>query len=85
MLYFRYNKSRNKSRLLGCRKGKVRRWGSSLGIVVPREIARALRLTAGDEVVVDLQRASGLEEAFRSLKDWDVDPQKLKDELRRGW
>ena len=66
-------------------KARVRRWGSSLGIVVPREIARALGLTPGDEVVVDFQRASGLEEAFGSLKDWDVDPQKLKDELRRGW
>jgi len=66
-------------------KAKVRRWGSSLGIVVPREIAKALRLNPGDEVIVDFQRASGVEEAFGSLKDWDVDPQKLKNELRGGW
>jgi hypothetical protein len=62
----------------------VRRWGSSLGIVVPREIVKELRLEAGREVVIDIDRA-GIEEAFGSLKDWAVDPQKLKDELRRGW
>ena len=65
-------------------RAKVRRWGSSLGIVVPSEIARTLHLKAGDEIVVDIDQ-TGIEEAFGSLKDWTVDPQKLKDELRRGW
>jgi len=63
---------------------RVRRWGSSLGIVVPSEIAKELRLKAGDEVVLEIDQA-GIEEAFGSLRDWTVDPQKLKDELRRGW
>jgi len=63
---------------------KVRRWGSSLGIVVPSEVAKELRLKAGDEVVLEIDQA-GIEEAFGSLRDWDVNPQKLKDELRRGW
>ncbi|HYS73476.1 MAG TPA: AbrB/MazE/SpoVT family DNA-binding domain-containing protein [Thermoplasmata archaeon] len=63
---------------------KVRRWGSSMGIVVPSEIAKELKLKAGDEVVFEIEQA-GIDEAFGSLKDWAVDPQKLKDELRRGW
>jgi len=63
---------------------RIRRWGSSLGIVVPSGIARSLRLRAGDEVVIEIDQA-GIEEAFGSLKDWTVDPQRLKDELRRGW
>jgi len=65
-------------------RARVRRWGSSLGIVVPSGIARSLRLRAGDEVVIEIDQA-GIEEAFGSLKDWTVDPQRLKDELRRGW
>ncbi len=65
-------------------RAKVRRWGSSLGIVVPSEIAKELRLKAGDDVVLEIDQA-GIDEAFGSLKDWAVDPQKLKDELRRGW
>ena len=65
-------------------RATVRRWGSSLGLVIPREVARRLHLEPGDDVVVDLNRA-GVAEAFGSLRDWAVDPQKLKDELRRGW
>ncbi len=65
-------------------RARVRRWGSSLGIVVPSEVVKELQLKAGDEAIVEIDRA-GIEEAFGSLKDWAVDPQKLKDELRRGW
>ncbi len=65
-------------------RARVRQWGSSLGIVVPRQVAKELRLKAGDEVVLEIDEA-GIEEAFGSSKDWVVDPQKLKDELRRGW
>ena len=63
---------------------KVRRWGSSLGIVVPSEVAKELRLKAGDKVVLEINQA-GIEDAFGSLRDWAVNPQRLKDELRRGW
>ncbi|TMA00759.1 MAG: AbrB/MazE/SpoVT family DNA-binding domain-containing protein [Betaproteobacteria bacterium] len=65
-------------------RARVRRWGSSLGIVVPSEVVKELQLKAGDEAIVEIDRA-GIEEAFGSVKDWAVDPQKLKDELRRGW
>lgn len=63
---------------------KVRRWGSSLGIVVPSEVAKELRLKAGDKVVLEINQA-GIEDAFGSLRDWAVNPQRLKDDLRRGW
>jgi len=65
-------------------RARVRRWGSSLGIVVPSEVVKELQLKAGDEAIVEIDRA-GIEEAFGSVKDWAVDPQKLKDELRWGW
>ena len=55
-----------------------------LGIVLPPEMVKELRLEAGREVMVDI-RPAGIEEAFVSLKNWTVDPQKLKDELRRRW
>ena len=65
-------------------RARVRRWGSSLGIVVPSEVAKKLRLRPGDEVIFEIDQA-GIEEAFGSLKDWTVDAQRLKDELRKGW
>ena len=64
-------------------KAKVRRLGSSLGFVVPREIVKRLGLKAGDEVIFEIDRA-GIEDAFGSMKDWIVDPQRLKREVRKG-
>ncbi len=64
-------------------RAQVRRWGSSMVIVVPSGIDRGLRLEAGDEVLVEIERA-GVEDAFGSLKDWNVNPQRLKDEARGG-
>jgi len=55
-----------------------------LGIVLPPDVVKALRLEAGRVVIVDI-RPAGIEETFGSLKDWTVDPQMLKDELRRRW
>jgi len=52
-----------------------------LVIVVPSGIARDLRLEAWGEVLVEIEPA-GVEEAFGSLRDWNVNPQKLKDEAR---
>ena len=66
-------------------KARVRRWGSSLGIVIPNPTAKELRLKAGDEVVVDVQPAGGVPEAFGSLKGWRIEPQKVKDWARGGW
>jgi bifunctional DNA-binding transcriptional regulator/antitoxin component of YhaV-PrlF toxin-antitoxin module len=65
-------------------RARIRRWGSSLGIVVPSDVAKELGLRPGDEIVLEIDQAR-VDEAFGSLKDWVVDPQKLKDELRRGW
>ena len=66
-------------------RSKVRRWGSSLGVVIPSDVARKLHLQPGDDIFLDVQRSSGVFEAFASLRDWKVDTQKLKNDLRRGW
>ncbi len=64
-------------------RAQIRRWGSSIVIVIPSWIARDLRLEAGDEVLVEIEPA-GVEEAFGSLRDWNVNPQKVKDEARES-
>ena len=65
-------------------KAKLRRLGSSFGFVVPSETVKQLGLKPGDEVILEIDRA-GVEDAFGSMKDWVVNPQKLKHEVRKGW
>ena len=51
---------------------------------MPRKKVTQLKLKAGDEVVIEINRP-GIEDAFGSMRDWAVEPQRLVDELRRGW
>lgn len=64
---------------------KLRTWGSSLGLVVPSDVVQAEHLREGEEVIIEIRRKNTLQELFGKLKSWKIDPQKMKDELRREW
>ena len=66
-------------------KATLKSWGSSLGIVVPKDVVNAEHLKEGDEITIEIQRKSTLRNVFGALKDWKVDPQKLKDDARKEW
>ena len=66
-------------------KAKLKKWGSSLGLIVPAEIVKKEDLREGEEIVVDIRKRKTLEDIFGSLKDWKIDSQKMKDEARRDW
>lgn len=66
-------------------RAKVRKWGSSLGIVIPKEIAEARGVGPGDEVLAEIRRISNMKEMFGSLRGWKRPTQQIKEEARKGW
>ncbi len=66
-------------------KTRIRKWGNSVGVVIPKEELQVKNLHIGDEVFIDVQKKNNLMEVFGSLKDWKIDAQKTKDELRKEW
>ncbi len=66
-------------------KAKVKNWGSSLGIVIPIEVVKEEHLKPGAEVLIDIKKKSTLSEVFGIAKEWKIDSQKLKDQLRKEW
>ncbi len=66
-------------------KTKLKHWGSSLGVVVPKELVKKEGLHEGEEVFIELKKAHSLNEIFGSLKEWKTDTQKIKDRLRKEW
>ena len=64
---------------------QLKSWGSSLGVVVPKDIVKAEHLKEGDEIVIEIRKKGTLRDIFGALKDWKVDPQKLKDDARKEW
>jgi len=64
---------------------KTKKWGSSLGVVIPSEIVKEENLKEGDTVVIEIQKKKTSRELFGSMKNLKIDSQKLKDELRKEW
>lgn len=63
----------------------LRKWGNSMGIVIPKDIIEKEKLREGEEVTVIIENKNDLNVIFGSLKDWKIDSQKVKEELRKGW
>lgn len=63
-------------------KTKLRRWGNSLGIVVPlNKINESFK--EGEEVKVLLTKEDkNLKNIFGALKGWKINSQKFKDRIR---
>ena len=64
---------------------KLKNWGSSLGVVIPSEIIKEKNLKEGEKVVIEINKKENIKNLFGSLKDWKIDTQKLKNELRKEW
>ena len=63
----------------------TRRWGSSLGIIIPKELASAENIKPNDRIVIEVKKLHKAKEFFGLLPNWKVNTQKLKDKLRDGW
>ncbi|MEK6859937.1 MAG: AbrB/MazE/SpoVT family DNA-binding domain-containing protein [Nanoarchaeota archaeon] len=65
-------------------KTKIREWGNSFGIVIPRELVIKEGFRVDDSVTISIERNQTLENFFGKLKS-KMDTQKMKDESRRIW
>jgi antitoxin component of MazEF toxin-antitoxin module len=61
----------------------MRKWGNSLGVVIPREEASKEGLHENDEVEIVITKAVDIRQLFGKYKFRDL--QSVKDELREGW
>jgi len=67
-------------------KTRIRKWGNSFGVVVPQKAVIDGQINEGDEITVLLRKEEGgnvLKETFGILKNWKIDAQKVKDQIRK--
>jgi len=64
---------------------KVKKWGSSLGVIIPSDAAKKARLREGEKIIIEIKKKRTMREFFGRLKGWKIDSQKMKDELRKEW
>jgi len=64
-------------------KSKVKRWGNSLGLVLPKALVEEERLKEGEEVEVTVRKIADVRVLRGKYPFKDL--QHEKDEMKRGW
>ncbi len=64
-------------------RSRLRRWGNSLGVIVPKELVRREGLREGEEVEVQVRRVSDIRALRGKFPIREL--QKAKEEMRKGW
>lgn len=64
---------------------KTRKWGSSIGVVLPKELVEDVDIRPNETIVIDVRKRHKAKEFFGLLKDWKRPTQEIKDEMRKGW
>ena len=62
----------------------TRKWGNSLGIRIPKEIAEKEHIGENQRVRIDIRSAGDIRR-LRGLVKFKKTTQQLKDEMRAGW
>lgn len=63
---------------------EVKKWGNSLGIIIPRDIVRKHDIREKNIVSISIVKTADLKDAFGLLKKKPTSAQKFKDFVREG-
>lgn len=63
---------------------EVKKWGNSLGIILPMKKMDNLNIKPGDKISIEISKKVDFSNLFGTLK-FDKSTQELKDEIRKGW
>ena len=66
-------------------KTRIREWGNSFGVVIPREVVIKEGFKVNDRVIISIDKKQNLEEFFGKGKGKIKDAQKEKDEAKKLW
>lgn len=65
---------------------KTKKWGSSLGIIIPKEIVERENLKQNQTIkilAIETQTKTKVKDIFGTLKNWRINTQKFKEEIRK--
>ena len=64
---------------------KTRKWGSSIGLVLPMKVVDEIGIKPNETVRLDIKKPVKVKDVFGMLPQWKRSTQEIKDELRTGW
>ena len=65
---------------------KVRKWGDSLAVIIPKEVAKQEKISTNDSIHIRLEKKMNFLDLFGIAKGKiKKSAQQLKNESRQGW
>ena len=66
-------------------KAIAKKWGSSIAVIIPKEIVNKKKIKEHEEITIEIKRKPLAGELFGKFQNWKKPTQQIKDEMRRGW
>lgn len=67
-------------------KTVAKKWGSSIGIIIPKEIVESKKIRENDKLIIEIKTRPLAKEFFGIFKGKiKKSTQELKDDARKGW
>lgn len=63
---------------------EIRKWGNSMGIILPKELIEDKELKQHDRILIDVVKRADLRDVFGSFRT-GKSGQQFKDMVRKGW
>ncbi len=63
----------------------VKKWGNSMGVILPKELVERQRLKEKDTIFIDVVKEVDLSDIFGSAPKRIMSGQRFKDMVRKGW
>ena len=63
----------------------LKKWGNSLGVVVPAELIERKNLKEGEKILVEVVKKADLRDVFGIIKKRKMSGQDAKNLARKGW
>ena len=64
---------------------KIKRWGNSMGIILPKVLIEKEELNENDTILIEVVKEADLSDIFGMIKKRKISGQKAKDLARAGW
>ena len=64
---------------------KIRKWGNSFGVILPKDILDRKGLKEDDGIVIEIVKEVDLSHVFGSIKKRKLSGQEFKDLVKEGW
>ena len=63
----------------------AKRWGSSIGVILPKSFVDENRISENEEVIIEVRKKTLAGDLFGKYPEWKKSAQEIKDEMKKGW